>query len=197
MSVEILKPGLLTSVQDLGRTNHRALGVPVGGAVDTFSLQVANALVGNEPHAAALEITLLGPRLRFTQDAVIALCGGRFEASLEALALPMWRAMRVAAGSIIDIGRSQRGARLYLAIAGGLNCPLILGSRATALDGSFGGWQGRALCAGDRLPLSECYSLGQHWPACRPASRLVGESCARPDVGTHCRDRPATRPALA
>ena len=111
MSLEVLKPGLLTSVQDLGRANHRALGVPVGGAVDTFSLQVANALVGNEPHAAALEITLLGPRLRFTQDAVIALCGGRFEANLDDLALPMWRAMRVAAGSIIDIGHSQRGAR--------------------------------------------------------------------------------------
>ena len=164
MSLEVLKPGLLTSVQDLGRANHRALGVPVGGAVDTFSLQVANALVGNEPHAAALEITLLGPRLRFTQDAVIALCGGRFEANLDDLALPMWRAMRVAAGSIIDIGHSQRGARLYLAIAGGLNCPVILDSRATALDGGFGGWQGRALRAGDSLPLADCFSLGRHWP---------------------------------
>lgn len=164
MSLEILKPGLLTSVQDLGRPNHRALGVPVGGAADTFSLQVANALVGNDSGAAALEITLLGPRLRFTQDAVIALCGGRFEASLDDLALPMWRAMRVAAGSIIDIGRSQRGARLYLAVAGGLNCPSVLGSRATALDGGFGGWQGRALQAGDRLVLSDCFSVGRHWP---------------------------------
>ena len=158
MSLSVLKPGLLSSVQDLGRRS-RALGVPGGGAADPVALRLANALVGNPANAAALEITLLGPTLRFETAADVALCGAPFAAHLDGAPLPLWRAVSVAAGSVLHIGSAARGARAMLAVRGGLVAsPLfgpspLFGSVAAERRAGFGGHNGngQALKAGDTL----------------------------------------------
>ena len=138
MSLTVLKAGMLTTLQDRGRYGHAALGVGHAGPLDRVALRLANALVGNEAGAAALEITLLGPRLRFDADTVLALTGAPFEASLDGALVPQWQRVPVAAGAILDCGRALRGARLYLAVAGGLRCKSVLGSCATDVNAGLG-----------------------------------------------------------
>jgi len=149
---EILRSGTLTTVQDLGRPGHRAAGVPASGAMDPFAAATANLLAGNAPGAALLEITLRGPVLRFGRAATIAIAGARFSSSLEGRPLPWNRSVTVAAGATLEIGDALDGARAWLAVDGGIAVPEVLGSRSTHLRGSFGGHEGRALAAGDRLP---------------------------------------------
>jgi len=149
MSIQVLRPGLLTTVQDHGRHGHQHLGLCPGGAMDPVSLTLANALVGNAPGEAALEITILGPELVFEEDTLVALCGAELSGGF-----PRQRPVLVAAGAKLSIGRAQRGARAYLAVAGGFALEPVLGSRATYLPGRFGGLHGRALRRGDSLPLS-------------------------------------------
>lgn len=144
-AIEVIRPGLLTTVQDLGRTGYRAAGVPRSGAMDALALRVANLLVGNAGDEAGLEVTLLGPELRFAAAAVVAVAGAEFEG------VPPWRPLRVAAGERIRFGACRSGCRAYVAIAGGLAVPPVLGSRSTYLRAALGGWEGRALRAGDRL----------------------------------------------
>jgi antagonist of KipI len=153
MSAEFLAPGLLTSVQDGGRHGSRALGVRLGGAADTYSLRIANLLVGNDPGAAALEITLNGPTLRLQRAATIALCGATIDAHADGIALPGWRPIALPAGCTLTFGTCRRGARAYLAFDGGIDVPVVLGSRSTDLRGGFGGHEGRCLRAGDLLAL--------------------------------------------
>lgn len=172
--IEVLEPGLASSLQDGGRRGLRALGVPMGGAVDLFSLRAANLLVGNAEDSAALEFTLVGPRLRFHADAVIALCGARFEARIEDLALPGWRPMRIAAGTELSLGRAQRGARGYLAVAGGFELPAVLGSRSALVGSGFPGLCGRLLQVGDMLRLRSHSLVGRSWPRA-----LIGVRMAR------------------
>ena len=154
MSLEILTPGLLTTVQDAGRSGWRASGVGVGGAADRYSLEVANLLVGNRLDAAVLEITLDGPTVRLHRAATIALCGAQIDTLVDGLALPAWRPIALPAGSILALGACRRGARAYLAINGGIDVALVLGSRSTDLRATFGGHEGRALRAADVLPLA-------------------------------------------
>lgn len=151
----VLRPGLLTTVQDLGRWGHQALGVPVSGAMDTHSLRVANALVGNPVAAAALEITLLGPVLRAETALVLAVAGAAFDVRLNDQRVPHGRAFEVPAGGVVTFAsRDPRtGARAYVAVAGGVETPLLLGSRATHLVSRMGGLDGRALAAGDVIPV--------------------------------------------
>jgi antagonist of KipI len=156
--LEVVAPGLLTTVQDLGRPGHRALGVPVAGAADADALRVANLLVGNAEDAAGLEYTLAGPTLRFDGPRVIALAGGEAEASIDGEPVPAWRPVAVAAGCELRLGRMLRGARGYVAISGGVNVKPVMGSRSTDLRCGFGGFKGRALRAGDRLPLGRSES---------------------------------------
>ena len=153
MSLEVLAPGLLTTVQDAGRFGHRAAGIGTAGALDAYSRQVANLLVGNTADAALLEISLQGPRLRFRSAVRIALCGAEIEASAGSSKLPGWRPIDLPAGSELHLGACRSGCRAYLAVAGGIAVPQVLGSRSTDLRGGFGGLDGRALRAGDRLPL--------------------------------------------
>jgi KipI family sensor histidine kinase inhibitor len=143
--VEVLRPGMLTTVQDLGRRGHRAQGVPLSGAADPFALRLANLLVGNEEDAAALEFTLIGPELRFLHDTVVALTGAAFEP------LPRWEPVRIAAGTTLNFGPVREGCRGYLAIAGGIDVPPVLGSRSAYTRAAMGGLEGRPLRAGDRL----------------------------------------------
>ena len=145
--IAVIAAGLLSTVQDGGRHGHGALGVGCAGAMDTVALRLANALVGNAQHAAALEITLRGPRLRLRDDAVIAITGAPIQASCAGVALPAWQTLSVRGGSEITFGAVRRGARSYLAIRGGIGAPLCLGSRSTDLHAGIGA----ALAAGDVL----------------------------------------------
>ena len=153
MSLIVERAGFLTSVQDLGRTGFRESGVSLGGALDPFGLRVANLLVGNDERAAGIEITLGGLRLRFENDHLVAWCGGDFDARLGSTALPAGHAALVQSGGKLKFGRSQLGCRCWLAISGGIDRPVVLGSRSTDLRGHFGGFEGRTLHDGDTLPL--------------------------------------------
>jgi antagonist of KipI len=155
MNMQVLSPGLLTTVQDAGRFGYRAAGVGVSGALDAYSREVANRLVGNAPGAAVLEISLHGPRLRLPHATRIALCGASIDARVGDIELPGWRPIDLPADTELQLGSCRNGCRSYLAIAGGLKLPLVLGSRSTDLRGGFGGVEGRALRAGDALPLAD------------------------------------------
>ncbi|MEO7167160.1 MAG: biotin-dependent carboxyltransferase family protein [Spartobacteria bacterium] len=153
--ITVLRAGPLTTVQDLGRARQQREGVSVGGALDLFAARVANLLVGNPEGAALLEITLGGVRLRFDEDRVVAWCGGAFAVRSTEIDIPAGRRAVVRQGEEVEFGQSERGARAWLAVAGGLDFPLVLGSRATDLRAGFGGHEGRALQDGDELSLGQ------------------------------------------
>lgn len=153
-ALQIVKPGLLTTVQDLGRYGHQAAGVPVAGPMDAFSHRLANQLAGNEPDAATLEITLIGPEMIVEADTTMAIAGAHFEATCDDRPVAMGESFGVRAGQRLKFGRLVEGARAYLAVAGGVQTPPVLGSRATHLVSRMGGHEGRALVAGDRVPVS-------------------------------------------
>jgi antagonist of KipI len=150
MSIRVLRPGLLTTLQDLGRHGLQHLGLCPGGAMDPVALALANGLVGNEGGEAALEITVIGPELAFDEDTLVALCGAEFKGGF-----PHNRPVLAPAGSRFNVGRALRGARAYLAVAGGFAVEPVLGSRSTFLPGRFGGFDGRALKHGDALALRD------------------------------------------
>ncbi|RLC64375.1 MAG: KipI antagonist [Chloroflexota bacterium] len=153
MALEVLEPGLLTTVQDLGRYGYERYGVPVSGAMDQFALRAANLLVGNPPHAAALEITLAGPTLRATDKCLIAVTGADLSLRVNDWEMPPWMAIFVRQGWTITFGDRKSGCRAYLAVAGGIDVMPIMGSRSTYLSGGFGGVEGRALRQGDVIPV--------------------------------------------
>ncbi|NHN30589.1 5-oxoprolinase subunit C family protein [Paenibacillus agricola] len=159
MSIQIILAGLLTTIQDKGRFGFQQQGVIVSGAMDSFAFRVANLLVGNDEGAAALEVTLIGPKLRFERDALISICGGQLAPVVDGEPLPLWRPVYVQAGRSLEFGACQAGARAYMAVAGGFDVPLVLGSRSTYLRAGLGGYEGRALQAGDELPLGQPSSL--------------------------------------
>jgi len=138
---------LLTTVQDGGRWGYQSRGVPVAGPMDRFSHRLANAIVGNDPRAATLEVTLLGPRIEFADDRLVSVTGARFEN------VPSNVAFSVSPVQPLIFGRRIRGARAYVAISGGIDVAPVLGSRATHLPSGMGGLQGRALKTGDELRL--------------------------------------------
>src|SRR5437762_9199712 len=145
----VTRAGFLTSVQDLGRTGFREFGVSTSGALDPFALRVANLLVGNDPGAAGIEVTLGGLQLRFEDERIVAWCGGEFDARIGSKSLPAGHAARVHAGEQIDFGRANTGCRCWLAISGGIDVSRVLGSHSTDLRAAFGGFEGRTLRDGD------------------------------------------------
>ena len=151
-SIVVHRPGLLTTVQDLGRWGYQACGVPVAGPMDSYSHRLANLLVHNPPEAAALEVTLIGPDLEFDAPSYVAVCGAEFDVTLDGHAVPSATSIRVPRGGRLQFGRRRAGARAYLAVAGGIRTEPVLGSRATHLVSRMGGCEGRAIVAGDRLP---------------------------------------------
>ncbi|PWC21883.1 allophanate hydrolase [Brenneria roseae subsp. roseae] len=151
--IEVLKTGPLNTVQDLGRTGFRHLGVSVSGAMDSLALRAGNRMLGNDEGAAGLEIQFFPFRVRFLADATIALTGADCRARLDDVALPPWWMHRVHAGQQLEMRYPAQGVRGYLCVAGGIDVPLVMGSRSTALRGGFGGWQGRPLQSGDTLPV--------------------------------------------
>jgi len=149
--ISVLKPGLLTTVQDLGRPGFQQYGVVVGGALDGLAARAANLLVGNDDNAAVLELAQTGPDLSFDQETLVAWCGADFEAKIGHEPLPRDRAVRVGAGETISFGFAHSGLRAWLAVAGGVDVPLVMGSRSTYRRAGIGGQQGRPLIAGDKL----------------------------------------------
>lgn len=152
-TIEVRKPGLSTTVQDTGRTGYYDLGIPPSGGLDQYSLRAANLLVGNPEDAAVLEIVYLGPELVFTQDAVVAVAGAVMTPKVDGEERPQWESFVVAAGQVLSFGYLAGGARAYLAVSGGVDVPVVLGSRSTYGLGALGGFSGRPLAAGDVLPV--------------------------------------------
>jgi antagonist of KipI len=161
MTAVIDRAGFLTSVQDPGRTGFRQFGVSTSGALDLFALRVASLLVGNNEVVAGLEITLGGLQLRFEDERIVAWCGGEFDVQIRSRALPAGHVAHLRAGDELKFGRARTGCRCWLAISGGIDVPVVLGSRSTDLRANFGGLEGRALRDGDVLPLRE-------WPGSPP-----------------------------
>ncbi|MBT3169957.1 MAG: biotin-dependent carboxyltransferase [Rhodospirillaceae bacterium] len=154
--LEVIKPGLETSVQDLpGRIGYWEQGFPFSGPMDFWSFQLANLLVGNAPGGAGLECQFSGPTLRFQRDAVVAVTGADMAPELDGMPAPMWRSFTVRAGQTLALGFARLGARSYLAIAGGINTPPVLGSRATFHQAGIGGMEGHALKKGQAVPVAE------------------------------------------
>jgi antagonist of KipI len=152
-SLRVIRAGLHTTVQDTGRWGFQSQGVPVAGAMDLFAHRLANALVGNEPSAATLEITLTGPELRFEDERTIAVAGGRFDLTIDGSPIAGEMPVVVGSGSVLRFGERRRGARAYLAVSGGIDVPVVLGSRSTHVPSRSGGLRGRPLAAGDVVPL--------------------------------------------
>jgi len=153
MSLSLVRAGFLTTAQDLGRTGYREVGVSLGGAVDTHGFRVANLLIGNDESAAGLEITFGGVQLRFADERLIAWCGGDFDVRFGGKGVPSGHAVLVDASETLTIDRPRLGCRCWLAISGGIDVPVVLGSRSTDLRASFGGFEGRKLQDDDGIPL--------------------------------------------
>ena len=155
----VLSPGLLSTVQDQGRTGYRAFGMPLSGAMDRYASRIANILAGNGPDAAVLEMTMLGGSFKFLRPAFVAVCGANMQGMLNAQKIRNWSGFRVAAGDELAFGYAVNGCRSYLAFHGGIAVPKIMGSRSTCLRAQVGGHQGRALEAGDLLELAQAGAL--------------------------------------
>ena len=173
--IEVIKPGLFTTVQDGGRWGYQQYGVGISGAMDAFALSCANLLVGNPEGAAGLEITVLGPTLRFTRETLLAVTGADLNPRLEGEPLETWTCHQVQPSSTLSFVERKGGVRAYLGVSGGIDVPLVMGSRSTYLLGHFGGLGGRALKAKDNLPLfplgpGTYHPMGTFFPAnLRPA----------------------------
>jgi biotin-dependent carboxylase-like uncharacterized protein len=155
MAIKVRQPGLLTTVQDTGRFGEYALGMPPSGAMDIFSYQVGNYLVGNEEGAAGLEITYFGPELEFTEGAVIAVTGAEMPPKINGEEAPTWETLEVGEGDVLSFDYLKNGARSYLAVAGGIDVPVFMHSRSTYTLIGLGGHEGRALQEGDELGIVE------------------------------------------
>lgn len=159
MSITIIRAGMHTTIQDLGRYRYQKYGVVVGGAMDAGAARTANYLVGNEGGEAVLELTLTGAELLIGKRMLLAVCGGDMSVSLDGQALPMWRPVLAEAGTVMKFGAYRSGCRSYIAVAGGFDVPEVMGSRSTYLRGSIGGYEGRALKSDDVLVLNQPSAL--------------------------------------
>ena len=156
--LQVIHPGLLTTVQDKGRTGYQQFGMPTAGAMDPFALQAANLLTGNLRSEGALEITFPGFEAFFTEDTLIAITGADLGAELSGVPVVLWRSFLCPAGSILRFTGLKSGCRAYLAAAGGFDVPQVMGSKSTYIRAEIGGWKGRRLEAGDRLPIGPLQS---------------------------------------
>ena len=180
-ALTVVKPGMLTTVQDLGRRGYQGLGVPVSGPMDPYSHRLANQILGNDPAAAALEITLLGPELLAQGDLTCATAGADISVTVNDKPAPMNQPFRVPSGARLRWGTRLAGARMTLAVRGGFALPATLGSRATHLASRMGPFGGRALRAGDVLPIGDENG----------ARALAGHPLEIPEGGAHVRILPA------
>lgn len=160
MAFKVVKPGLSTTIQDLGRPGYFHLGIPEGGAMDRFALRVANMLVGNDEGAAGLEAVFMGPELTFDADTLVAVTGADMPILVDGIPHDGWSSFIVRAGQTLSFGFLRSGARIYIAVAGGIDTPLALGSRSTYPIGALGGFEGRAIAVGDVVPVGASGASG-------------------------------------
>ena len=151
MSITVLNPGLLTTVQDQGRVGYQQFGVSVSGVMDPRSAALANILAGNDQGEAVLECTMMGPQLQFDKANVIAITGGDLGPTLDGKAVPNYQAVAVKAGQVLKFTAPKTGCRAFIAFAGGLDIPVTMGSRSTYMKAKIGGFQGRKLEKGDKI----------------------------------------------
>lgn len=148
---EVIRPGMLTTVQDSGRHGYQKFGLTVSGASDPYAYRIANLLVGNVQSAAALEVTLMGLELKVLRPTIIAVTGADLDARVNGKPIPMWATVKAESGDTIKFSGCRSGCRSYLAVTGGIDVPVVLGSRSTDTVGLIGGMDGRPLKKGDRL----------------------------------------------
>lgn len=154
MGIKIANGGFMTTIQDLGRFGYQETGMAVSGVMDTRSASLANILVGNDENEAVIEVTMMGPMMEFTKDNIIAVTGGDLGAKLDGKPMPRYEAVLVKAGQTLSFAGMFSGSRAYIAFAGGLNVPIIMGSKSTNLKSKVGGVEGRKLGAGDQIEFS-------------------------------------------
>ena len=185
--IDVISPGTQTTIQDFpGRVGYWNVGVPPSGPFDNYSFQLANNLLGNPKQAAGLEITLQGPRLQFHGNTRVVLCGAEFDAQVNESPLPLNKVVDIKAGDTLQIGKVRgSGSRAYLAIAGGLDVPNYLGSKATFTLGQFGGFNGRALKTGDVLHLSKLPNHVPPRPKLLPLPKITNTWQIRTLYGPH------------
>jgi antagonist of KipI len=171
--LKVIKPGLLTTVQDLGRQGYQQYGMVVSGAMDSFALRVGNLLVGNKQGAAGIEITLMGPELEVLEDTAMAICGADLSPILDGVPIPVWKSFRAKKGQILRFGTPQKCVRAYLTVAGGIDVPVVMGSKSTYMKASIGGVEGRALKKGDTLKKEK---------STLPLEKLTGRGLLRTDI---------------
>ncbi len=186
VTLRITGAGLQTTIQDLGRPTLQHAAIPGSGAMDRLACRAANILVGNDEHAAVLEATLMGPAIVFESRTLFALGGGDLTATLDGRRVPLWQPVVAAAGALLRFAQPAVGCRSYIAIAGGIDVPMVFDSRSTYLRGGFGGLDGRALRAGDRLNAGEPSAISR-----AIAASLDGETStvARWSLGATLRPR--------
>ncbi|MFA9396794.1 MAG: biotin-dependent carboxyltransferase family protein [Clostridiaceae bacterium] len=155
MSITVLTPGILTTIQDCGRNGYQKHGVVVSGAMDTFSMRLANIVIGNDENEGVLEITLAGPSLKITKGNMIAITGANLSPTINDEKIPMGRPIYLNEDSVLKFGKCISGCRSYLSVAGGFDIPIFMGSKSTYLRGKIGGKDGRALKQDDVLEIGE------------------------------------------
>lgn len=169
-SMTILLAGPLSTIQDEGRFGYMSTGFSPGGAMDAYSLKIANLLVGNAPGDGAVEMTMMGMTVQFHCDTVIALTGAQMEPAINGTAVNMYESIPVSTGDVLTCGYAKTGLRTYLAVAGGFDLPLVMGSMSTNLKCALGGFHGRKLQDKDELPLRQSLPIS-----------LLGKRTAAPD----------------
>lgn len=155
---EVLKPGLLTTIQDLGRKGYQKYGLAVSGAADSYAHRIANLLVGNSEQEATIETTLVGLQLKALNNMVIAITGGNLQPEINNQAVPMWTSFSIQEGDILNFKRSLSGRRAFIAVAGGIKAEMVMESRSTDIIGGIGGIEGRALRKGDIIEAYQRFS---------------------------------------
>ncbi len=178
-ALEVLQPGAFTTIQDLGRYGYQKYGVPISGAMDRFALRVANLLVGNEEGEAAVEVTIIGPKLKALQNLWVAFTGADLSPEVNGMASPMWRTLNIQKGDTISFGAPKSGCRAYVAFAGGIDLPVVMGSRSIHTRSNLGG-NGRALFKGDVIRVREPEGS---WP-----SRLLSYQLPADQIPVYGRD---------
>lgn len=173
--LQVIEPGLQTTIQDAGRIDAQRLGFPASGSVDRAATRLANLLVGNAEGTAVLEFPLVGPTLEFERSTFIALTGAQFKAELNHEVIPMYQCLQVQAGDILKIGPVEKGRIGYLAVAGGIRTEPVLGSRSTTIRLQLGGFHGRALAAGDLIPIKKQTVLTSFYHRQTQAERLPNQ----------------------
>ena len=173
MGIQIINGGFLTTIQDMGRYGYQETGMSVSGVMDTRAASLANILVGNDTNEAVIEITMMGPTMKFTEDEIIAVTGGDLGAKIDGKPVERYRAVLVKAGQTLSFMGMYGGSRAYIAFAGGLDIPVVMGSRSTNLKSKVGGYEGRKLGTAMRSLSALLHPGSRIWPSVYTDFRLT------------------------